>query len=123
MDAGFSASQLLPAGPPGLVLPGDRADSISSDAFPAITAGPRWRCPFGVLMAVETPTRTHRRRTPPASSPTFPTLCSSSLSQFLCVVALRRRFVVERQPSRRSRAQWLRWQRGHRRHHRPPADL
>ena len=88
VGAGFSASPLFPAGPAGLVLRGDRGDSIESDAFSAITAGARWRCPFGVLMVVGTPTRTHRRRTSPASSSTFPTLCSSSFSQFLCVVAL-----------------------------------
>jgi hypothetical protein len=68
---------LFLAGPGGLVLRGDRGDVIESDAFSAITSGASWRCPFGVLMVVGTPTRTHRRRTPPASSSTFPALCSS----------------------------------------------
>jgi hypothetical protein len=48
VGAGFSASPSLAAGPPGLVLRGDRGDSIESAAFSPITAGARWRCPFGL---------------------------------------------------------------------------
>jgi len=44
-------------------------------------------------MVVDSPTRTHRSRTAPASSSTCPTPCSSSISQFL-------------------RTQWLRWSAG-----------
>jgi hypothetical protein len=39
-------------------------------------------------MFVGSPTRTYRRRTPTASSSTFPALCSSSISQFLCAVVV-----------------------------------
>jgi hypothetical protein len=46
LDAGVSASQLFSAGSGGLVLPGNRADPIESDAFSVITSGARLRCPF-----------------------------------------------------------------------------
>ena len=85
VGAGFSPSPLFAAAPPALVLPGNRGNPIKSDASSAITTGPRRRRPFGVLMVVGTPTRTHRRRTPPASSSTFPTLCSTSISRSLCL--------------------------------------
>jgi hypothetical protein len=46
VDVALSASQFVLAGPPGLALPGNRGDSIESDAFSGIAAGGRWRCPF-----------------------------------------------------------------------------
>jgi len=73
-------------------------------------------------MVVGTPTRTHWRRTPPASSSTFPTLCSSWLSQFRCrcspapvqgwaaAVAVIRSSMITLAGE-------------HSRHHRPAADL
>jgi hypothetical protein len=51
------------------------------------TSGAHRPRPFSVLMVVGTPTHTHRRRTPQASSTTFPKLRSSSSSQIaLCFV-------------------------------------
>jgi hypothetical protein len=44
----LSASQFVLAGPPGLVLLGNRGDSIESDALSGNAAGARWRCPFGL---------------------------------------------------------------------------
>jgi len=52
VGAGFSAPPSLAAGPPGLVLRGDRGDFIESDAFPPPTSGARWRCPFRLADAV-----------------------------------------------------------------------
>ena len=46
VGAGVSASQFFRGGAGGLVLPGNRGDSIASDALSAITSGAGFRCPF-----------------------------------------------------------------------------
>jgi len=48
VGAGFSESLLFPARLDGLVLRGDRGESIESDALSVIASGSRWRCPFGL---------------------------------------------------------------------------
>jgi hypothetical protein len=48
LHADHSASQFVPAGPPGLVLLGIRGDSIESDGLSGNGAGAGWRCPFGL---------------------------------------------------------------------------